>query len=64
MVGRALGEKAAIVTAIAIDWTNGFFPSDLAQNTHLAQEHVCDALVEMYDAGFIVSAGPNLYRLK
>ena len=65
MVGRALGEKAAIVAAIAIDWTNGFFPSDLARNTHLPQTHVSDALVEMYDAGFIVSAaGANLYRLK
>jgi hypothetical protein len=63
-VGRVLGESAAIVAAIAIDWTNGFFPSDLVCQTNLTPMRVYDALVEMYVGGFIVLVGPNLYKLQ
>lgn len=64
MVGRALGEAAAIVTTVATNWKWGFFPSDIVRQTRLPPMDVYDALVALYAHNYIVHLGDNLYRLK
>lgn len=52
-----------LVAELAADWKNGFFPSDLSNNTRLPAIDVDTALVALSRKGYVQLIGPNLYCL-
>ena len=53
----------AIVAALAEGWPNGFFPSDLIDQTLLSSTEINAALVLLYSHNRLERLSDNLYKL-